>query len=49
MCGDSAIASKAELYQRATERDVPGLSKMSREELVDALASSGRRRKKTAA
>ncbi|MFI1840223.1 hypothetical protein [Streptomyces olivaceoviridis] len=41
--------SKAELYQRATEQDVPGRSKMSREELIDALASSGRRRKKTAA
>ncbi|MGV9937465.1 non-homologous end joining protein Ku [Streptomyces olivaceoviridis] len=41
--------SKAELYQRATEQDVPGRSKMSREELIYALASSGRRRKKTAA
>ncbi|QTD96055.1 Ku protein [Streptomyces cyanogenus] len=41
--------SKAELYQRATEQDLPGRSKMSREELVDALARSGRRRKKTAA
>ncbi|MGW2458068.1 non-homologous end joining protein Ku [Streptomyces sp. NPDC004457] len=41
--------SKAELYRRATEQDVPGRSRMSREELVDALASGGRRRKKTAA
>ncbi|UXY32379.1 hypothetical protein [Streptomyces sp. HUAS TT20] len=41
--------SKAELYQRATERDLLGRSKMSREELIDALARSGRRRKKTAA
>lgn len=41
--------SKAELYQRATEQDVPGRSKMNREELIDALARSGRRRKKTAA
>ncbi|CAL9651315.1 Ku protein [Streptomyces sp. enrichment culture] len=41
--------SKAELYQRATEQDLPGRSKMSREELVEALARSGRRRKKTAA
>nr|WP_306433546.1 Ku protein [Streptomyces canarius] len=41
--------SKAELYQRATEQDVSGRSKMSREELIDALARSGRRRKKTAA
>ncbi|MFJ8593509.1 Ku protein [Streptomyces sp. NPDC093598] len=41
--------SKAELYQRATEHDVPGRSKMSREDLVDALAHPGRRRKKRAA
>ncbi|MFI9150608.1 Ku protein [Streptomyces sp. NPDC053367] len=41
--------SKAELYQRATEQDLPGRSKMSREELVDALARSGGRGKKTAA
>lgn len=41
--------SKGELYQRATEQEVPGRSKMSREELVDALARGGRRRKKTAA
>ncbi|MFD5587291.1 Ku protein [Streptomyces sp. NPDC127063] len=30
--------SKAELYQRATDRDVPGRSRMSREQLIDALA-----------
>lgn len=41
--------SKAELYQRATEQDVPGRSRMSREELVDALVRTGRRRKKSAA
>jgi DNA end-binding protein Ku len=41
--------SKAELYQRATEHDVPGRSKMSREELVEALARAGHRRKKSAA
>ncbi|MGW1988135.1 non-homologous end joining protein Ku [Streptomyces collinus] len=41
--------SKAELYQRAADQDVAGRSKMSREELVDALAGSGRRRKKSAA
>jgi DNA end-binding protein Ku len=41
--------SKAELYQQASEHDVPGRSKMSREELIDALARSGRRRKKSAA
>ncbi|GAA2415667.1 Ku protein [Streptomyces coeruleofuscus] len=41
--------SKAELYERATEQDLPGRSKMSREELIDALARAGRRRKKSAA
>ncbi|MFG2683978.1 Ku protein [Streptomyces sp. NPDC048392] len=41
--------SKAELYQRATEQDIAGRSKMSREELVDALTRAGRRRKKSAA
>ncbi|MFD6172415.1 non-homologous end joining protein Ku [Streptomyces coeruleorubidus] len=41
--------SKAELYQRATEHDIVGRSKMSREELIDALARAGRRRKKSAA
>lgn len=29
--------NKNELYDRATERDIPGRSKMSREELIDAL------------
>jgi DNA end-binding protein Ku len=40
--------SKAELYDRATELDVPGRSKMSRDELEKAVASAangGRRRK----
>lgn len=41
--------SKAELYQRATEHDIAGRSRMSREQLVDALARAGHRRKKTAA
>ncbi|MEU6546335.1 Ku protein [Streptomyces sp. NPDC046859] len=41
--------SKAELYERATEREIPGRSRMSRQELIDALAGSGRRRKKAAA
>ncbi|MET7457426.1 Ku protein [Streptomyces sp. NPDC005574] len=41
--------SKAELYQRATEQSITGRSKMSREELIDALARAGRRRKKSAA
>ncbi|WP_225320561.1 hypothetical protein [Streptomyces luteolifulvus] len=41
--------SKAELYQRATEQKITDRSKMSREQLVDALDSAGRRRKKSAA
>ncbi|MFE6286657.1 Ku protein [Streptomyces sp. NPDC057877] len=46
--------SKAELYERATERDVPGRSRMNREQLIDALAGTtgsagGRRGKKGAA
>ncbi|MFJ5157228.1 Ku protein [Streptomyces sp. NPDC088353] len=41
--------SKAQLYRRATEQDVPGRSKMSRDQLIDALAGSARRRKKSAA
>ncbi|MEV5545740.1 Ku protein [Streptomyces sp. NPDC052309] len=41
--------SKAELYQRATEQGITGRSKMSRDQLVDALAGTGRRRKKTTA
>ncbi|WP_306192293.1 MULTISPECIES: Ku protein [unclassified Streptomyces] len=40
--------SKAELYERATDQNVPGRSKMSRAELIDALARAGGRRKKTA-
>lgn len=45
---DLSQLSKAELYDRATAADVPGRSKMSRDELVEALsptASSPRRRK----
>lgn len=41
--------SKAELYRRATERNVSGRSHMSREELVDALAGTGRRRRSKSA
>ncbi|MFC9916751.1 hypothetical protein [Streptomyces sp. NPDC127197] len=40
--------SKAELYQRATEQNIAGRSKMSREQLIDALVRAGRRRKKSA-
>ncbi|MGW1957649.1 Rho termination factor N-terminal domain-containing protein [Streptomyces sp. NPDC001920] len=35
--------NKAEVYQRATDYDVAGRSKMSREELIDALARAGLR------
>ncbi|MET8902712.1 Ku protein [Streptomyces sp. NPDC004538] len=41
--------SKAELYQRATEQDITGRSKMSRGQLVDALTGAGGRRKKKSA
>lgn len=41
--------SKAELYQQASDQNVPGRSKMTRDQLVDALARSGRRGKKKAA
>ncbi|MFF0291340.1 hypothetical protein [Streptomyces sp. NPDC005262] len=41
--------SKTELYQRATEQDIAGRSKMNREELIDALAPAGHRRNKSAA
>jgi DNA end-binding protein Ku len=41
--------SKTELYQRVTDQGIAGRSKMSREELIDALARAGRRRKKSAA
>ncbi|MDT9695278.1 Ku protein [Streptomyces sp. P17] len=41
--------SKAELYQRATEQGVSGRSKMSREQLIEALAKAGRRGRKRAA
>ncbi|MFG2466118.1 hypothetical protein ACGFXB_11770 [Streptomyces canus] len=41
--------SKAQLYERATEHDITGRSRMSREELIDALTRAGRRRKKSAA
>ncbi|WP_328886124.1 non-homologous end joining protein Ku [Streptomyces sp. NBC_00316] len=41
--------SKTDLYHRATEQDLAGRSKMSRDELIDALARAGRRRNKSAA
>ncbi|MEU6914220.1 hypothetical protein [Streptomyces olindensis] len=47
--GELRQPSKAELYERATAQDLPGRSKMSREELVEALARAGRHRKTNAA
>jgi DNA end-binding protein Ku len=47
--GELRRLSKAELYRRATDQGVEGRSRMSRDELVEALAGAGRRRKKTAA
>ncbi|MFF4551213.1 Ku protein [Streptomyces sp. NPDC001435] len=47
--GDLRQLTKAELYQRATEQGIEGRSKMSREQLVDALTRAGRRHKKSAA
>ncbi|MDT0611220.1 non-homologous end joining protein Ku [Streptomyces lancefieldiae] len=41
--------SKAELYERATEQDIAGRSRMSRDQLIDALTGAGDRRKKTTA
>jgi hypothetical protein len=41
--------SKAELYQRAADQGIEGRSKMSRDQLIEALARAGRRRKKSAA
>ncbi|MFH8609874.1 Ku protein [Streptomyces sp. NPDC018029] len=41
--------SKSELYQRATDQGIEGRSKMSRDELIDALAGTSRRRGKGAA
>jgi DNA end-binding protein Ku len=35
--------SKAELYQRATDQGIEGRSRMSRDQLIDALARTGRR------
>lgn len=45
---DLSALSKAELYDRATELDLPGRSRMSRDELLDALAAQagGRRGRK---
>ncbi|WP_121745372.1 Ku protein [Streptomyces sp. E2N166] len=48
--GELRELSKAELYQRATDQDIAGRSKMSREQLIDALTGAGGgRKKKTAA
>jgi len=41
--------SKAELYERATDQDIAGRSKMSRSQLIDALARTGRQRTKSPA
>ncbi|MFE2738529.1 hypothetical protein [Streptomyces sp. NPDC059349] len=41
--------SKSELYQRATGQHIAGHSKMSRDELIDALARAGHRRERSAA
>jgi DNA end-binding protein Ku len=38
--GDLAELSKNELYELAKERDIPGRSQMSREELVEALRAA---------
>ncbi|MEW2389951.1 Ku protein [Streptomyces venezuelae] len=35
--------SKSELYQRATEQNIEGRSKMTRDDLIDALSRAGRR------
>ncbi|QOV40822.1 Ku protein [Streptomyces ferrugineus] len=40
--------SKTELYERATEQNIAGRSKMNRRELADALARTGRRKKSAA-
>ncbi|MGC9379862.1 Ku protein [Streptomyces sp. MH13] len=49
--GELRELSKTELYQRATDQNIAGRSKMSREQLIDALVGSGtgRRKKPTAA
>ncbi|WP_040894973.1 non-homologous end joining protein Ku [Streptomyces griseoaurantiacus] len=41
--------SKAELYRRAADQGVEGRSRMSRDDLVEALSRSGKGRKKAAA
>jgi DNA end-binding protein Ku len=47
--GELRRLSKAELYRRATDQGVEGRSRMSRDELVEALAGAGRRKKTAAA
>ncbi|MFG2662004.1 Ku protein, partial [Streptomyces sp. NPDC048425] len=41
--------TKAELYQRAAEEDVPGRSSMSRDELVKSLSAKRHRQRKSSA
>ena len=41
--------TKAELYERATEADISGRSKMTREQLIDALTGAGKKRGRSAA
>ncbi|MFE2050631.1 Ku protein [Streptomyces sp. NPDC059459] len=41
--------SKAELYRKAGDQGVTGRSRMSREQLIDALSGAGGRRRRTAA
>ncbi|MET7665013.1 hypothetical protein ABZS99_40505 [Streptomyces sp. NPDC005463] len=45
---DLASLTKAELYQKAAESDIPGRSSMTRDDLVKALAGKRHRRKTSA-
>ncbi|MGW3828180.1 hypothetical protein ACWEAF_39490 [Streptomyces sp. NPDC005071] len=47
--GELRQLSKTELYQRAIGQDIAGRSKMSRDELIDALSRAGHCRNKSAA
>lgn len=38
--------SKTELYQRATDQNLPSRSKMNHDQLINALARAGRRKKR---
>ncbi|MFB7711793.1 Ku protein [Streptomyces sp. NPDC056105] len=46
---DLDLLTKAELYRRAAEEDVPGRSSMSRDELVKSLSANRHRRRKSSA